>query len=138
MPRTHKRQKAGAGAESSEHVESSEPVSIDELSKTPKDLGSSEQAKEDAKNITEEEAKKWAEEADESIERENMDKADQEAVDEEAWELVRKMEEAQKAQEDALAQLKTKLGEPKMGGKSCKNKKNKNKKNKTRKSRRRN
>jgi hypothetical protein len=124
MPRkTQKRQKAGAESEP-------EPdKSVDELSKTPeesKDLGSSEQAKKDAEEMAE------------SYEREEMGKADQEAVDEEAWELVRKMEEAQKAQEDALAQLKGKLGESKMGGKSNKNKKNKNKKNKnnTRKQRR--
>lgn len=115
MPRkTQKRQKAGADTESEVKPESIEsevkPESEDKPeSDTPEpeseDMGSSEQAIEDAKHITEEEATEWAKE------------------------LVVEIE-------DALARLKGKLGESKMGGKSNKNKKNKNKRNKTRKQRR--
>ena len=98
------------------------PTSIQESSEQ---LGTSEQAKKDA------------EENAESYERKEMEMADQEAVDEEAWALLEKLEKAQKEQEEALEQLKAKMGKEKMGGKPNRNKKNKKQQRKTRKQRRR-
>lgn len=128
MPK-NKKQRAG-----SEESELKPEESVSESKQEPENPESESEPEKTASLGSSEQDKEYAKQDDEIVAMGEADKesvlAEQYEADEEAWEQVRKIEEA-------LKNLKASLKKPSMGGKSKKQKNRKNKNKKTRKQRRR-